>query len=105
MTDLEICIAIERVLVCIAIERVLGFKVELSCAQSGLDAVRNGERRPMMVYTENMNAMLDVRSVLKVDQLDKYYSYLYRGKHPADVTPRDCAEAFLRTLGEWKEAK
>lgn len=94
MTDLEICIAIEQ---------ALGFEVELSCDQPSLDAVRNGERRPMIVYTADINAMLDAECVLKIFQRREFYTNLYTKKHPLDITARDRAEELLRTLGKWKE--
>lgn len=58
-------------------------------------------------YCGDLNAMHNAESVLNTDELfEQYYLTLYETtqstRWPVSATARQRAEAFLRTLGKWK---
>ena len=61
-------------------------------------------------YTHDLNAMHEAEKYLDTDELFRgYYLALYdvtqSTRWPIHATARQRAEAFLRTLGKWEEAK
>ena len=64
-------------------------------------------------YLNDLNAMHEAERVLKGEQRDKYLDYLYEMANPDSMiedawklntsTARQRAEAFLRTIKQWKE--
>lgn len=98
MTDNEINIAIAE---------ACGWTVELSHLQSGIDAIRDGKRKPLPDYINDLNAMHDAEKVLDTLQQGFFWDYLKdmtgEGFEQLHATARQRAEAFLRTLGRWKE--
>lgn len=70
-----------------------------------------GSKWPVLRYTECLNAMHEAEKVLNTDELfEKYYLALYditqsTSWWPVCATASQRAEAFLRTLGKWKEAE
>lgn len=59
-------------------------------------------------YCNDLNAMHEAEKVLNTDRLfEKYYLALYdttqSTRWPICATARQRAEAFLRTIGKWKE--
>lgn len=107
----------------ITIAGACGFEVCLSSLQSGLDIVKDGKRYPLPNYTTDLNAMHEAEKVLAekqwlgigiassgyVDELagilgldDSFDTYL-QAWTMIRATARERAEAFLRTLGKWKD--
>jgi hypothetical protein len=57
-------------------------------------------------YCTDLNAMHDAEMSLTKDQFDDYVARLFDSCYESTVaTARQRAEAFLRTLGKWEEAK
>ena len=61
-------------------------------------------------YCSDLNAMHEAERVLNADALfEEYYLMLYETtrstRWPVCATARQRAEAFLKTLGKWEEAK
>jgi hypothetical protein len=60
-------------------------------------------------YLNDLNAMHDAEKVLTSEQVTSYVDSLEsmneRWSTPAFATASQRAEAFLRTIGKWKEAK
>lgn len=59
-------------------------------------------------YCHDLNAMHEVEKALNTDELfERYYLTLYETtqstRWPVSATARQRAEAFLRTLGKWKD--
>lgn len=94
-----------------AIADACGWTVELSHLQSGIDAIRDENRRSLPNYSTDLNAMHEAESILTTDQFYLYSSWIdklapkneYRAFLGA--TARLRAEAFLRTLGKWEEVQ
>jgi hypothetical protein len=72
------------------------------------------EENPLPKYTEDLNAMHEVEKTLDVDvNINGSPRYVYAG-HIYNIVGRDCqpfratarqrAEAYLRTVGKWREA-
>jgi hypothetical protein len=57
-------------------------------------------------WCTDLNAMHEAEKTLKQMVLDEYIAQLFDLCHEATIaTARQRAEAFLRTLGKWEEAK
>jgi hypothetical protein len=67
-------------------------------------------------YLADLNAMHEAEKVLTVSQLPAYFHFLIKSVHPRNdpigfdwvrihATAAQRAEAFLRTLGKWEDAK
>ena len=60
-------------------------------------------------YPLDLNAMHDVEKVLTNEQLEVYCNILHKPNHGVywaiHATASQRAEAFLRTIGKWEEAK
>lgn len=107
MTDHEINIAIAE---------ACGFKKEVGC--TGIIRWRNGGELfdKLKDYANDLNAMHEAENVLDYDQAEQYASDLWsiimeaekgmENPPPSNfATARQRAEAFLRTIGKWEEAK
>jgi hypothetical protein len=96
-----------------AIAEACGWTIELSILQSGLEVVRDGKRKPLPDYCNDLNAMHEAEKVLTglnchafcdalldivADSPDHLWEVL-------TASSRQRAEAFLRTLGKWEEAE
>lgn len=99
-----------------AIATECGWTVELSHMQSGIDVIRNGKRKPLPDYCNDLNSMYEAEGTLFNDNQKlcwKYVSKLHIAADPigcgnyagAHATARQRAEAFLRTLGKWEDGK
>ena len=86
------------------IAEACGFSIELSNLQSGLDIVKDGERRPLPSYCSDLNAMHEAEKVLIKKHYDSYEHRLgMTVNRPWHATARQRAEAFLRTIGKWED--
>jgi hypothetical protein len=57
-------------------------------------------------YCNDLNAMHEAERMLTKEQTDEYIAVLFDSTYEAILaTARERAEAFLRTLGKWKEGK
>ena len=60
-------------------------------------------------YLNDLNAMHEAEKVLTNEQLEVYCNILHKPNHGVywaiHATAAQRAEAFLRTIGKWKEAK
>ena len=60
-------------------------------------------------YLTNLNAMHEAEKVLTNEQLEVYCNILHKPNHGVywaiHATASQRAEAFLRTIGKWEEAK
>lgn len=92
-----------------AIAEACGWTVELSHLQSGIDVVRDGNRRPLPNYSTDLNAMHEAENYLAGKQFETYASLLGTSESGSlfgiRATARQRAEAFLRVLGKWEEAQ
>lgn len=101
----------------VAIAEACGWEVQLSLLQSGLEIVRDGKRKPLPNYCTDLNAMHEAEKVLTPKNWnnfsEKWWDYCdfltfccdHDTKQSFHATARQRAEAFLRTLGLWKEAR
>lgn len=95
-----------------AIADACGFTVELSHMQSGIDVIRDGKRKPLPDYCNDLNAMYEAEKIFCNCSIRREYAdevalacdanWRYDAIH---ATARQRAEAFLRTLGKWEDGK
>ena len=77
----------------------------------GEDCVLNTDGNRIWVtnfplYCSDLNAMAEAEKTLTSAQLLDYIAFLFDACYEATVaTARQRAEAFLRTLGKWEDAK
>jgi len=76
----------------------------------GIDPSTHGLRTCVPYYANDLNAMHEAEETLNTDELfEQYYLTLYETtrstRWPVRAKARQRAEAFLRTLGKWKEVE
>ena len=92
----------------IAIAEHCGWRVErLSTGEPhGKPIGEQGPFRELPDYCNDLNAMHEAEKVLTADQWYEYDSKMpLRDPQKIHATARQRAEAFLRTLGKWEDAK
>ena len=97
----------------IAIAEACGWKRCEPCAKNGYFRWRTPENTGCRVdlpsYTTDLNAMHEAEKVLTAEQFQDYdieltdQYVLRQSNNPIHATARQRAEAFLRTLGKWKD--
>ena len=91
-----------------AIECALGFKIELSNMQSGLDVINDGDhRRPVRCYANSLDACAEFERTLELRDLADYSYKLMDITNTTyeaiTATARQRCEAYLRMKGIWNE--
>lgn len=91
----------------IAIAEACGWKYEKNETHAPDGAFWWSKKPEFPDYCNDLNAMHEAEKVLTSEQIDKYVTILCLEIQPEPklhhATARQRAEAFLRTIGKWKE--